>query len=80
MTRIEFGFIVLSKRELLVGLNVEIFDGANIYDGELYNEKVTEIKIGFLFFSIMLSISSLGEKIDMTDTKKFLEDIMEKNS
>jgi hypothetical protein len=80
MTRIEFGFIVLSKRELLVGLNVEIFDGANIYDGELYNEKVTEIKIGFLFFSIMFSISTLGEKIDMTDTKKFLEDIMEKNS
>jgi hypothetical protein len=80
MTRIEFGFIVLSKRELLIGLNVEIFDGANIYDEELYNEKVTEIKLGFLFFSIMLSISTLGEKIDMNDTKKFIEDIMEKNS
>jgi len=80
MRKIEFGLIILSKSELLIGLNVETFDGANIYEGEMYNEKVIEIKLGFLFFTIMLSISTLGEKIDMSDTKKFIADLIEKNS
>jgi hypothetical protein len=64
---IELGISVLSKRESLLGIDLQHHKGVTIIEKELHQESVTEFRIGLIFFIIKIAFVSIGEKLDMPE-------------
>ena len=66
--KLELGFSVLSKRESLLGIQLSVHNGVTAEeDGNLYSERLIELKIGIVFAIITIGFVSLGERLDTPD-------------
>lgn len=65
--KLELGISVLSKRESLLGMNLETHRGVTVVDGGLCSERVVEFRIGMIFFIISLAFVTMGDKIETPD-------------
>lgn len=79
--KVELRLSVLSKRETLLGIQVEQHNGINYDEGDFYNEREIEVNIGLIFFILGICFIQKGERINedehLKGMRKMMDEIIE---
>lgn len=81
--KVEFRLSVLSKRESLLGIQIEQHNGINYDEGDFYNEREIEVNIGLIFFIVGLCFIQRGERINedehLRGMRKMMDEIIKED-
>ena len=76
--KLELGLSVLSKRESLLGIDIQTHNGMAREDNILYREKLVELRIGIIFAYISICFITKGEELEIPENIKETFDNIEK--
>ena len=76
--KIELGLSILSKRESLLGIDIQTHNGMVREDNILFKEKLVEFRIGIIFAYVSISFITKGEELEIPESIKETFDNIEK--
>lgn len=76
--KVELGLSVLSKRESLLGIDIQTHNGMVREDDIIYKEKLVELRIGIIFAYVSISFITKGEELEIPENLKQTFDNIEK--
>ena len=76
--KVELGLSVLSKRESLLGIDIQTHNGMVREDDIIYKEKLVELRIGIIFAFVSISFITKGEELEIPENLKKTFDNIEK--
>lgn len=76
--KVELGLSVLSKRESLLGIDIQTHNGMVREDDIIYKEKLVELRIGIIFAFVSISFITKGEELEIPENLKQTFDNIEK--